>query len=97
MLQIKLKPKAEEDLETIFDYGANSFGFALASEYIHNLDEAFKLLANSPRLGMKQDVIAKGLRSFQVSSHFIFFRFNEAELTIVRVLHKTMLFKKHLS
>lgn len=44
MLKINLKPKAEDDLENIFNYGVNNFGFTQAREYIYKLDQAFELL-----------------------------------------------------
>lgn len=96
MLAINIKPKAEDDLEDIFIYSLNNFGWQRAEEYISTLDNAFAQLAESPRLGKRQENLSKGLRAFQTESHFIFYRFNKEELTILRVLHKTRLFSQHL-
>lgn len=97
MLTISLKPKAEEDLEHIFAYSFNNFGLARAEEYLEKLNKTFGLLAESPKLGRKQDSISKGLRAFESGSHFIFYRFNSKQLIILRILHKSRLFAKHLS
>ena len=49
--KFRLRPKAEEDLENIYEYSYREFGSARADQYIRDLDAAFHKLAVEPSLG----------------------------------------------
>lgn len=44
---IKLKPKAYDDLNNIYQFSLKEFGQAKATEYIKSLDETFHKLVNT--------------------------------------------------
>ncbi len=93
---ILLRPRAEEDLESIYDYSYEEFGLNRAVEYIHNLNNTFIKLANNPDLARKCDFIKPNLQTYQVSSHIIFFKVTKVRISIIRILHKSMDSPRHL-
>ena len=93
---IQLRPLAEEDLEDIYLYSQQEFGRARAVKYIHDLDSAFNKLAENPDLARRADYIRQGIFIFQVVSHIVFFRATKSDITVIRVLHKSMDYQRHI-
>ncbi|WP_350303918.1 type II toxin-antitoxin system RelE/ParE family toxin [Photorhabdus viridis] len=91
-----LKPKAEQDLEAIFEYSYQKFGLEKAYQYIKDIDRAFHTLAEEPRLARSYSHVRPGLKAFPVASHIIFFRLMANGITIVRVLHQSMDYQRHI-
>lgn len=83
----ELSTEADKDLEDIFDYTAEKFGFEQAVTYISSFGELFELLANNPNLGRKREEIRDGLHSISKESHVIFYRIIRSKVRIVRILH----------
>ncbi len=92
---VYVRPSAKEDLESIYFYSHQNFGEDRAIQYIDDLDHAYEKLADDPTLGRSCDYVRKGLFTYQVVSHVVFFRVSNEELTVVRVLHKTMDYQRH--
>ncbi|GAA0422162.1 type II toxin-antitoxin system RelE/ParE family toxin [Cocleimonas flava] len=93
--EILLRPLAEKDLEAIYDYSYQEFGEKRAVEYIHNLNKAFIKIADNPNLGSQCNYVKSGLLSFHVISHIVFFRATKTQISIIRVLHKSMDYPRH--
>jgi toxin ParE1/3/4 len=93
---ISLRPKAIADLEDIFKYSVPEFGIARAEQYIRGLNEAFISLAEEPHVANVYGHIKPKLMGFPVVSHIIFFRYTSTQLLIIRVLHKSMDYIRHL-
>lgn len=85
----QLSQQADFDLENIFDYSIEQFGFNQTQKYISEFDIVFKTLCNNPAKGRKRDEIRKGLRSINKDSHVIFYRVMKTKIHIVRILHHT--------
>ena len=92
----QLRPKAEKDLERIYDYSLQEFGDDRADQYIMDLDVAFQKLADDPSLGKNYDFVRSKLQVYPVVSHVIFFKLSTKGITIVRILHKSMDYGRHL-
>ncbi|WP_082243393.1 type II toxin-antitoxin system RelE/ParE family toxin [Xenorhabdus bovienii] len=45
---------------------------------------------------MRQNHIRSGLKGFPIASHIIFFRVVENGITIVRILHQSMDYRRHI-
>jgi toxin ParE1/3/4 len=93
---IKLKPKAYDDLTNIYQYSLKEFGHAKATEYIKSLDEAFNKLAQDNNLGTDYSDIRPELLASLAASHIVFFKRSEYGITVIRVLHQSMDFDRHL-
>ncbi len=93
---VRLRPKADNDLKTIYEYSVQEFGSVRADQYIRELDVAFHKLADEPNLGRDSHHIRPGLLAYRVASHVIFFKPAVDGVTILRVLHKSMDYARHL-
>lgn len=94
--KFRLRPKAVEDLENIYEYSYQEFGSARADQYIRDLDTAFHKLADEPGLGSDASHIRPNLMVYRVVSHLIFFISSVYGINIIRVLHKSMDYERHL-
>ena len=78
---------ADKDLEDIFDYTFDEFGYDQAEKYLLEIEEIFQNLIANPQIGKKRDEIKQGLYSFPKDNHIIFYRILDNHIRIVRVLH----------
>ena len=86
MSQLRISPRASEDLVDIWSYIADD-SEAHADAFIDKIHETMKLLARQPRLGRRRDELAPGIQSFPVGRYVIFYRVAKSAAEIVRVLH----------
>ncbi len=93
---IKLKPKAYDDLTNIYQYSLKEFGQTKATAYIKSLDEAFNKLADNSNLGTDYSDIRPKLLAYLATSHIVFFKRSEQGITVLRVPHQSMDFNQHL-
>lgn len=93
---IKLRPKAYEDLNNIYQYSLKEFGQTKAAQYIKSLDVTFHKLVNDTNLGNDYGDIRPKLLAYLAASHIIFFKRSENGITVLRVLHQSMNFNRHL-
>jgi toxin ParE1/3/4 len=94
--RLEFTPKARRDIEEIWDYSFERFGFERAEAYLRELQRGAETVAEDPRRGLACDNIRFGYRKFSVGSHVLFFRASESRIVIVRVLHQRMDFERHL-
>lgn len=83
----ELSEEADFDLNEIFDYTENEYGFNQAVHYLTKLDTVFKSLVNNPLIGRTRNEIKHGLFSIAEQEHIIFYRIQNDYIRIVRVLH----------
>lgn len=89
--------KADSDLEEIFDYSEEHFGFARAVLYIKDIEAMFIELARDPRKGKKFDPQLPDCLHKRVESHFIYYTTCDNGIEIFRILHERMLPARRLS
>lgn len=94
--KFRLRPKADKDLENIYDYSFQEFGSARAERYIRDLDDAFHKLADEPSLGSNYSHVRPDLMAYRVVSHVVFFKPLVDGINILRVLHKSMDYRRHV-
>lgn len=83
-----LSTRAETDLEDIFVYGVERWGAARTARYLREIDAAFKLLGDWPRIGRLHTDLLVPLRTHLVGSHVVVYR-DEMPVQIVRVVHQS--------
>ena len=88
MQNFRLSPAAESDLTDIWTYRADS-SEERADELIEQLVKQFMMLTTFPEAGRKRPELKKGIRSFVVERHVIFYRTINQGIEIVRVLYGT--------
>ncbi len=92
----RLYLKAIEDLESIYLYSAHEFGLKRTEDYILAIESSFQHLADDPLISRKCDYIRPDLRAFNVGSHIIFFKTTVYGIAVIRVLHQSRDFSRHL-
>lgn len=88
--------KAEQDLEKIVNYTLKHWGKKQVKDYIDALEEAAQMLADNPDIGLNRDTLSKGLLSFPLLSHNLYYVKTSSSITIIRILHTSMDSAKHL-
>jgi toxin ParE1/3/4 len=96
MADFLLRPKAVSDLEEIWDYTVRMWDEDQAERYLRLLNVGFIDLTIHPHLGRSCDAIRQGYRVFRLGSHVIFYRVINDNIEVVRVLHQSMDFERHL-
>lgn len=93
---VRLRPAADRDLQNIFRYSVKEWGNDRAERYIRDLNTAFLKLANNELRSKRADDIHTGLHSCRVVSHVVFFKQTDYGILVIRVLHKSMDYLKHM-
>ena len=91
-----LSPRAQADLDEIWDYTEQRRSTAQAERYIRQLQQGIAFVAGDPRRGETCDDIRAGYQKYAVGSHVVFYRLTAAGIDVVRILHAAMDFKRHL-
>lgn len=93
--RLRLSPRAEADLEDIWDYTQRRWSAAQAESYHADLVSIMELLAAGQREGRRCD-IREGYFKCPAGSHVIFYRLIGSNLDVIRILHQRMDVERHL-
>ena len=74
LIHYTLSAAADEDLQDIFDFTAQTFGTDQAAKYLLEIEGLFFQLCALPKLGRPRNEIKKDLRSISYESHIVFYR-----------------------
>ena len=96
MAEYRLSPKAQRDLDGIFDYTAERRGLAQALRYTDLIEAACGKLADAPLQSQDCAIIRLGYRRRSVEQHAIYFRQMSYGIAVVRILHQSMNAARHL-
>jgi len=91
-----LTPRAQADLEEIWDYTADRWGLDQAETYIRQLWKAIAEVADRPALGKECAAVRAGYRKYRCGSHVLFYRQGAGAIDIVRILHERMDYERHI-
>jgi toxin ParE1/3/4 len=92
----RLTPKAQRDLDEIFEYTFAHWGEAQAEQYIRDLQAAIETVAERPAIAGACDEIRPGYRRSLAGSHVIFLKPTAEFVEIIRILHARMDFARRL-
>ncbi len=86
-----LSPRAQDDLDSIWDYTERTWNVDQAERYVREILLACEGLGSGRRQGRSAENIRRGYRKLAVGSHFLFYRTTAAgEIDVVRILHQSM-------
>ena len=88
-MKLVLSFRAKEDLFEIWEFIADHDEVA-ADRYIDHLRDRASELLHFPELGRARDEIHPGLRSLLARNHLIFYRLEDEEVQVLRILHGSM-------
>ncbi|GJL00953.1 plasmid stabilization protein ParE [Klebsiella oxytoca] len=84
MKEIELTPKAEEDLEAIWDYSFREFGVVQADAYIGRIAAVFDVLAMHD-IGTHRAELGDDICTLPVEQHMIYFVSSHSMVTVIRI------------
>ena len=94
MYDVIFSKKSVEDLSNIWRYTAIKWSIKQADKYYNILISFCKNIATNPFLyGIKYDEIIDKLFGAIIKEHIVFYKINDNEIIIIRILHKRMDFK----
>ncbi len=96
MAEYRLSPRAQRDLEDLFDDTVARWGLAQAMRYTDLIEVACAELAEAPFLAPACDHIRPGVRRRGAGQHMIYFRPMPYGIAVIRILHQRMNATLHL-
>ena len=96
MTRYVLSPRAQQDIEDIWDYTADRWDADQADQYTRGIQSAIEAAADNPQRGRPCDDVRPGYFKLFAGSHAIFYRLRRGTLDVVRILHGRMDFDHHL-
>jgi toxin ParE1/3/4 len=85
MTRYVLSPRAQRDIDEIWDYSASIWGVEQAEVYVRQIRRAVQIVGEYPRRGRARDDIRAGYRKYPARSHFVFYRLVEGGIDVVRI------------
>jgi toxin ParE1/3/4 len=89
-MNYRLSNKAIFDLREIWHYTQYRWSLAQADKYINLLLNEIDNLAEHPEKGKDFSSIREGYRYAKVKSHLVFYRPQQNQIEIIRILHERM-------
>jgi toxin ParE1/3/4 len=90
-----LTPRAQADLDEIWDYTADRWGLEQAEAYTRQLWKHIQTVAENPSLGRECGEVRAGYRQYSSGSHVLFYLLTDNGVNIVRILHERMDYQRH--
>ena len=79
---------AEEDLLSIWRFGADEWSATDADEHLRRIHHAAELLLDNAELGRGRKELLRGARSIIVAPHVLFYRIIPNAIEVLRVYHQ---------
>ena len=92
----KLSKESETDIASIYEHGIEKFGILQAQDYILGMHDFFQTLSDNPHIGRDASEFSPSLKRFTYKSHMVFYLNSDTGILIIRTLHHTMDYQRHL-
>ena len=96
MAEYRLSPRAQRDLDAIFDHSVARWDVPQAIRYTDRIAAACADLADAPQQAQACGDIRPGYRRRGVGQHVIYFRTTGYGIAVIRILHQRMEAVRHL-
>lgn len=96
MAEYRLSPRAQRDIDGVFDSTVTHWGLPQAVRYTDLIEAACADLAEAPQRAQDCASIRPGYRRRRVEQHVIYFRPTDYGIAVVRILHQRMDAARHL-
>lgn len=87
MLEIVLRPRAEEELLDIARYTRTEWGERQAKRYIEDLRRQIEFAAEFPGIGSEAFGLPAQYRKVRSGMHRAIYRHTDTQLIVIRILH----------
>jgi toxin ParE1/3/4 len=91
-----LSPRAQSDLNDIWNYTESHWGADQAETYPRQLWKHIEAIAARPTSGRACPEVRAGYHKYRSGSHVLFYRMTSDGIDVVRILHERMDFERHL-
>ena len=90
--------KAQKDLVDIWNYTYDVWSEKQADKYVGKLLEDIGKIALKPEIsGQSYEFVRNGFRGFHSGKHIIFFKIlQNGKVRIIRILHESMDYRRHM-
>jgi toxin ParE1/3/4 len=95
-MKYRLTEAAYRDLDNIWLYTFQEWSENQASTYFESITQQIELFSENPQKAKKVQKIKSEIYYFRALSHYVFFKYGNEQIDIIRILHKMMDFPKHL-
>lgn len=92
----KITKAAVRDLEDIWSFTKKTWTEQQADRYYQLIVDEIHFIVKNPYLGIQYEKVRAGYRASKVKSDLIFYRFEHAQVEIIRILHVRMNLHDHL-
>ncbi len=96
MAEFRLSPRAQRDLDAIFDYTVAHWDLPQAMRYTDLIEAACAELAKAPQQAQGCANIRPDYRRRGVEQHVVYFRPTCYGIAVIRILHQRMDVARHL-
>lgn len=96
MNNYRLTPAAKTDLMEIYHYSRQQWGERQADEYYSHLVGCFQKLSENRLFAKRRTDFPREIWSYLQGSHVVFFRPRNNSIEILRILHKSSDYQRHL-
>lgn len=96
MSELVFSPRAQFDLDEIWEYTADRWDVEQADSYVRTIVLACTAVASGTREGRNADDIRAGYFKIPVISHVVFYTERNGIMNVVRILHQQMDVSRHL-
>ena len=95
-MRLTYTPAAQADLNDIYEYTFDNWGIEQAESYILDIHATCGALAKGLKKGRDASDIRDGYRKQNTGSHVAFYKHTDDGLVIIRILHNSRDFERHL-
>jgi len=97
-VKVLFTPLAQNDLANIYDYTLEKWGENQLRTYQKTIQNSIDKIKDNPKTyaSKARNELVKFCRSIRAGKHLLFYVTNEECITILRILHESMDFKRHL-
>jgi toxin ParE1/3/4 len=96
MKRLIFSPKAAFDIDQIYDYTEEKWGYEQAEDYVFTIRDHCRALVEGTKRGRKIGSIKPDYLALVSGSHFIVYKDGAQTVTIIRILHRRMNVGAHL-
>ena len=94
--RVTLSPRAQADLDAIWDYTAAAWNADQAEQYMRQLWQHIQMITENPSIGLARSDIRAEYYCYPSGTHVLFYRLVDGGVDIVRILHQRMDGAQHL-
>jgi toxin ParE1/3/4 len=95
-MKYRITEAAYRDLNDIWLYTFQEWSEIQATKYFESIIEEIALFSENPGKAKKLEMANSEFYYFRTFSHYVFFKYGDEKIDIIRILHKMMDFPKHL-